>query len=151
MQVIGPFLLALSHLSLRYIAAAQYPLPSLPSAFCYKLQKKPRGFRRARASFLCRTPARPCSRTTTVSEIMSSFNAETTSEQLAPTFAQAIKGKHIVLTGCSPKSLAVATAKVLATYEPARLVISARDASKYGLLCYVIATLIEEQTGRKQS
>lgn len=61
---------------------------------------------------------------------MNTFNAETTATELAPVFADAIKGRHILLTGCSPKSLALATAKVLAAYSPARLIISARDESK---------------------
>ena len=58
---------------------------------------------------------------------MSFFNAETTSLDVAATLSGQIKGKTILITGCSPSSLGVVTARALASQNPGLLVLAGRS------------------------
>lgn len=61
---------------------------------------------------------------------MSFFNAETTSSEVAAALSDQIKGKTVLITGCSPSSLGLATALAVASQNPGLLILAGRSESK---------------------
>ncbi|KAJ5720038.1 hypothetical protein N7493_006916 [Penicillium malachiteum] len=61
---------------------------------------------------------------------MSNFNYETTGEDVASVCSDAIRGKVILITGPSPKSLGAEFATTISVYAPAMIILASRDTSK---------------------
>ncbi|KAL2844823.1 hypothetical protein BJY01DRAFT_247987 [Aspergillus pseudoustus] len=60
---------------------------------------------------------------------MSAFKFETTANEAASAVSSNIKGKNVIITGASPKSLAFEAAKAIAARQPNLLVLTARSPS----------------------
>ncbi|KAJ3543038.1 hypothetical protein NM208_g3788 [Fusarium decemcellulare] len=58
------------------------------------------------------------------------FNKATTSEEVVEAFSEHISGKIILITGVSPNGLGEAMVMALATKQPAKLILTARDMTK---------------------
>ncbi|KAM0749143.1 short-chain dehydrogenase [Meredithblackwellia eburnea MCA 4105] len=58
------------------------------------------------------------------------FNEHTTAEQAASHFASVIKGKNVIVTGCTLGGLGAETARVIAKYGAALVVLAGRSLSK---------------------
>lgn len=58
------------------------------------------------------------------------FSITTTGTEVAKAFADQIKGKTVIITGCSPNNIGKATAQAVAGAHVGTLVISGRSASK---------------------
>ncbi|RAH68889.1 NAD(P)-binding protein [Aspergillus aculeatinus CBS 121060] len=63
-------------------------------------------------------------------ETSNHFGALTPAAEVAAAFSNSIKGKTIILTGVSPKSLGLATASAFASQSPANLILTGRSAEK---------------------
>ncbi|KAL3462054.1 hypothetical protein BJX64DRAFT_288796 [Aspergillus heterothallicus] len=79
---------------------------------------------------------------------MSSFRFENTAEEVAGALSESIKGKNVIITGTSPKSLAFEAAKAIASRQPGLLVLTARSQSllqetKNAILTEVVDANIE--------
>lgn len=61
---------------------------------------------------------------------MTTFNFETTGEEVASLCSDSIRGKTILITGPSPNSLAAEFAKTIAVHAPAMIILASRDTSK---------------------
>ncbi|KAL2815092.1 hypothetical protein BJX63DRAFT_442108 [Aspergillus granulosus] len=60
---------------------------------------------------------------------MPAFKFENTADEVAAALSTSIKGKNVIITGTSPKSLAFEAAKAIAAQEPGLLVLTARSES----------------------
>jgi len=60
---------------------------------------------------------------------MTSFNAENTSFDVAAALSDQIKGKTVLITGCSPLSLGAVMAEAIATQSPALIILAGRSAA----------------------
>jgi NAD(P)-dependent dehydrogenase (short-subunit alcohol dehydrogenase family) len=60
---------------------------------------------------------------------MSSFDAESTSYEVAAALSGQIKGKTVLITGCSPSSLGLATALAVASQNPGLVILAGRSES----------------------
>jgi NAD(P)-dependent dehydrogenase (short-subunit alcohol dehydrogenase family) len=58
---------------------------------------------------------------------MSESTKRITSEEVASEFKDQIKGKVVLITGCSPNSLGAETARAIATQNPALLILAGRN------------------------
>jgi NAD(P)-dependent dehydrogenase (short-subunit alcohol dehydrogenase family) len=58
---------------------------------------------------------------------MSESTRRITSEEVASEFHDQIKGKVVLITGCSPNSLGAETARAIATQNPALLILAGRN------------------------
>ncbi|KAF4985722.1 hypothetical protein FDECE_16362 [Fusarium decemcellulare] len=58
------------------------------------------------------------------------FTKTTTSQEVVDAFSEHVSGKTILITGVSPNGLGEAMAIALATKQPAKLILTARDTSK---------------------
>lgn len=67
------------------------------------------------------------------------YNAETTGSELVTEFAAQIKGKVILTTGVSPKSLGAQFVQLIAEAEPALLILTGRNTTKSQQTAEVVA------------
>lgn len=58
---------------------------------------------------------------------MSYFNAETTSSQVAAALSDQVQDKTVLITGCSPSSLGLATALAVASQHPGLIILAGRS------------------------
>ncbi|KAJ6015210.1 hypothetical protein N7540_009801 [Penicillium herquei] len=61
---------------------------------------------------------------------MLDFNYDTTGEEIASVCSDSIRGKVILITGPSPKSLAAEFATTISVHAPAMIILASRDTSK---------------------
>jgi len=58
------------------------------------------------------------------------FGSTTTATEVAKVFLSQIRGKTVIITGCSPNNIGFATAQAVATVDVALLIISGRSSNK---------------------
>jgi len=58
------------------------------------------------------------------------FDSTTTATEVAKVFADNVRGKTVLITGCSPNNIGFATAQAVATADVGLLIISGRSSSK---------------------
>ena len=58
------------------------------------------------------------------------FDSTTTATEVAKAFVDDVRGKTVLITGCSPNNIGFATAKAVTTVDVGLLIISGRSSSK---------------------
>jgi len=68
------------------------------------------------------------------------FGSTTTATEVAKVFADNVRGKAVLITGCSPNNIGFATAQALASVDVGLLIISGRSSSKLDQVAGILLT-----------
>ena len=77
------------------------------------------------------------------------FGSTTTATEVAKVFAVNVRGKTVLITGCSPNNIGFATAQAVATADIGLLIISGRSSSKLDQVADTLLAITPDLSLRK--